>query len=108
MPTLQRRTLWMATLALAGTPCAHAGMRPFHVETADLLSAGEVEVDAGITAAWDARRALFPDDEGSDLRAPVLGLRTGLGSWAELRVDYQVFAESTRPMCAKTSVLGVG
>ncbi len=91
MPTLPRRTLWMALLALAGWPCAHAGMRPFHVETADLLPAGEVELDAGLSAAWDARRALFPDDQGRDLRAPVLGLRTGLGSWAELRVEGDLY-----------------
>lgn len=91
MPPLPRRILWMALLALAGWPSAHAGMRPFQVETADLLPAGEVELDAGLSAAWDARRALFPDDRGSDLRAPVLGLRTGLGSWAELRVEGDLY-----------------
>jgi len=91
VPTLYQRTLCMILMALAGLPCAQAGMRPFQVESADLLSDGEVEIDAGITAAWDARRALFPDVEGSDLRAPVLGLRTGLGSWAELRVEGDLY-----------------
>ncbi len=81
----------MILLACAGISGAQAGMRPFQVETADLLPAGEVEVNTGIVAAWDTRRALFPETQGNDLRFPVLGLRTGLGSWAELRVEGDLF-----------------
>jgi hypothetical protein len=70
---------------------ALAGMRPFHTETAGLLPDGTVEVDGGLTAAWGARRVIFPDEKGDDLRVPTLGLRTGLGSWAELRVEGDLF-----------------
>ena len=75
----------LATGTATGT-----GRRPLDAETAELLPSGAVEVEMGLAGAEDAERPLFPGFKGTALTLPVVGLRTGLGSWGELRVEGDV------------------
>jgi len=81
------RTLALAAAALLAVlqaaPAAAADP-PFETESAALRPAGAVEVDLGGELAAGSARPLFPEEDGT---AAVLrgGVRTGLGSWGEVR-----------------------
>ncbi len=82
---------FLAILLLATSIAStSAGIHPFQVETALLLPEGIIELEAGLRAASGARRVIFPLEEGRDLGFPTVGLRAGLGSRAEWRIEGEV------------------
>jgi hypothetical protein len=73
--------------AAASSAALAEGERPLNAERAGVMAAGESQVEMGLEVSAGAHRVLFPDEEGTQLVLPRLGLRTGLGPWGEIRVE---------------------
>jgi len=94
MPPRRVRALDAVTLATTILLALHpvvtfggTGERPFDAESATLAPAGGIAVEIAAAGATGSSRVLYPEDNGSLVVLPILGLRAGLGPWGEVRVE---------------------